>query len=130
MLLGARAYQRVVDGAASDPAGVQLGEQRGCRPGAEEPGVREVRRQKARDRAGSPARRRRQPRQDREGLERRMSRQAEPAIAERPERRLVVLVIGDRQGHRDACVDQQLRAASAGRHREATGRDRRRSAPP
>ena len=79
VLVGRGTHQRVIDAAAGDPGRLELSEQRPPSSGAEEPAVREARRQEVCDGRRTAARGRRQTSQYRERLEGGVTGEAESA---------------------------------------------------
>ncbi len=130
MFDGRGADERVVHRSASDAERAQPGQQLGGGVIAEKTRRGKVLCQKTGDRARAPSRRRWQPSEDRECLERGMAGEAKCPIANRIDNSVMVLVISYHERNGDAGIDQsvgfEIGPTSVGRRHEALAQARRR----
>ena len=111
----------VVHGATGDPQRTELLREHRGSIGSEVARLGEVGTEDPGDEVPRPPCRRRESREHREGLERRVSSETEPASAELSGGLDVVLVILEDECDRDAGVDEREFCLSAGRHRATPG---------
>ena len=129
MLDGRGADERVVYRSAGDAERSQPGKQLGIRVIAEKSRRGKVVRYETADRARTPSRRRRQPGEDGERLERGMAGEAKCPVANRIDNGAMVLVISHYERNGDAGIDQsvgfEIGPTSVGRRHAALAPARR-----
>ena len=123
MLHGRSADESVVHRSAGDAERAEPGQQLDGRVIAEKTRRGKVVRYETGDRPRTPARRRWQPSEDRECLERGMAGEAKRPVANCINHSMMVLVIGHYERNSDAGIDQSVgfesRPTSVGRRHEA-----------
>lgn len=127
---GRGADESVIHGSTGDAERAQPGQELDCGLISEKKRRGKVVANETADRAWTSARRRWQPRENREGFERGMPGQAQRPVADRVDNGAMVLVISDDERHGDTGIDQRVglesRPSNGGRRHAALAPARRR----